>query len=92
MEQLTGDINSVAVYMDGLLVRWKDAEDWLNDLRRLLKSFNQKIFLGEMEKCNFAHPQVKCFVHRFSMEKTAKSAKVDAVLHMSKPTDVSGIR
>lgn len=92
MEKLTSDLDGVAVYMDDLLVSGKDAEDHLNNLRRLLERLNQRGLRCKLEKCKFAQPQVEYLGHQLSKEGIAKSPKVDAVLNMCAPTDVSGLR
>ena len=40
MNQLTSDLPGVAVYLDDILISGKTAEDYLNNLRRLLKRLN----------------------------------------------------
>ena len=42
MNQLTSDLPGVAVYLDDILIDGKNAEDHLNNLRRLLKSLNDR--------------------------------------------------
>jgi hypothetical protein len=92
MDQLTRDLPGTAVYLDDILVSGKDAEDHLGNLRRLLKRLEEKGLRCRLEKCQFAQPYVEYLGHLLSHEGVAKGPKVDAVLNMPPPTDVSSLK
>ena len=60
MTQLTSDFKGVAVYLDDILVRGKNAEDHLENLRQLLQDHGLRC---RLDKCEFAKPTVEYLVH-----------------------------
>lgn len=92
MDQLTKDLPGVAVYLDDILVSGKDREDHVSNLRGLLQRLDEKGLRCRLEKCQFASPYVEYLGHLLSHEGIAKGPKVDAVLKMKPPTDVSSLR
>ena len=92
MDQLTQDLPGVAVYLDDLLVSGKDAEDHIKNLRGLLQRLNQKGLRCRLEKCHFAEPYVEYLGHLLSAEGVAKSPKVNALLTIPPPMDVSSLK
>ena len=92
MDQLTQDLPGVAVYLDDLLVSGKDAEDHVKNLRDLLKRLDEKGLRCRLEKCRFAEPWVEYLGHLLSAEGVAKGLKVNDVLKMPPPTDVSSLK
>ena len=92
MEQLTADLSGVAVYLDDILVSGKDAEDHLANLRALLKRLNEKGLRARLEKCEFAQPYVHYLGHLLSNQGVAKGSKLDAVLEMPSPNNVSELK
>jgi len=92
MEKLTSDLPGVAVYLDDILVSGKDAEDHLANLRGLLTRLHDKGLRCRQEKCLFAQSSVEYLGHTLSREGICKGPKVDAVLQMPPPTDVSSLK
>ena len=87
MEQLTSDLQGVAVYLDDILVSGANAQEHLANLRALLKRLSEKGLRCRLEKCAFAQPSVEYLGHLLSREGIAKGPKVDATLKMPPPTD-----
>ena len=92
MDQLTRDLPGTAVYLDDILVSGKDAEDHLSNLRRLLQRLDEKGLRCRLEKCTFAQPSVEYLGHLLSTEGIAKGPKVNDVIKMPAPTDVSTLK
>ena len=92
MEQLTGDLPGVAVYLDDILISGTTAEEHLKNLRRLFTRLNEKGLRCRLEKCVFAQSSVEYLGHRLSNEGISKGSKVDAVKGMPAPKDVSTLR
>lgn len=92
MDQLTQDLPGVAVYLDDLLVSGTDSEDHINNLQRLLQRLEEKGLRCRLEKCKFAQPWVEYLGHLLSSEGIAKGPKVNDVLKMPRPSNVSSLR
>jgi len=92
MENLTSDLPGVAAFQDDLLVSGKDAKDHLVNLERLLTRLNEKGLRCRQEKCLFAQSSVEYLGHTLSAEGIAKGSKVEAVMKMPSPTDVSSLK
>ena len=92
MDQLTRDLQGVAVYMDDILVSGATAAEHLQNLRSLLKRLQDKGLRCRLEKCIFAQPSVEYLGHILSRQGIAKGSKVDAVKMMPPPETVSGLR
>ena len=92
MEQLTADLSGVAVYLDDILVSGKDADDHVSNLKALLRRLDEKGLRVRLEKCEFAQPFVHYLGHLLSTKGVAKGPKVDAVLNMPPPTNVSELK
>ena len=92
MDQLTKDLPGVAVYLDDILVSGCDAKDHMNNLKRLLQRLQEKGLRCKIEKCQFAQPWVEYLGHTLSQEGIAKGPKVNDVLKMDPPTDVSSLK
>nr|KAG5691046.1 hypothetical protein BaRGS_003076 [Batillaria attramentaria] len=92
MENLTSDLPGVAVFQDDILTSGKDAKDHLSNLERLLTRLNDKGLRCRREKCLFAQPSVEYLGHTLSAEGISKGSKVEAVLKMPPPTDVSSLK
>ena len=92
MDQLTQDLPGVAVYLDDLLISGKDAEDHLKNLRQLLQRLHEKGLRCRLEKCQFAEPYVEYLGHLLSSEGVAKGPKVNDLLKLTPPTDVSSLK
>ena len=91
MENLTSDLPGVAVFQD-MLVSGQDANDHLSNLKRLLTHLNDKGLRCRRDKCQFAQPSVEYIGHTLSAEGISKWSKVEAVLKMPPPTDVSSLK
>ena len=92
MERLTADLEGVAVYLDDMLVGGNTAEEHLTNLRCLLRRLHEKGLRCRLDKCKFAQPSVEYLGHLLSHKGIAKGTKVDAMLNMPPPTDVSGLK
>ncbi|KAL5505455.1 hypothetical protein EMCRGX_G006888 [Ephydatia muelleri] len=75
MDQLTSDLQGVAVYMDDILVSGTTASEHIQNLRALLKCLEEKGLRCRLEKCLFAQPSVEYL----SQQGIAKGPKVHAV-------------
>ena len=92
MENLTSDLPGVAVFQDDMLVCGQDTNDHLSNLKRLLTRLNDKGLRCRRDKCQFAQPSVEYLGHTLSAEGISKGSKVEAVLKMPPPTDVSSLK
>eukprot|EP00731_Ephydatia_muelleri_P006745 Em0003g993a len=92
MDQLTSDLRGVAVYIDDILVSGTTASEHLQNLRALLHRLENKGLRCRLEKCVFAQPSVEYFGHILSGQGIAKGPKVNDVMQMPAPENVSGLR
>ncbi len=92
MEQITGDLQGVAVYLDDILVSGDSAADHVNNLRRLLARLQETGLRCRLEKCEFAKPSVEYLGHHLSKTGISKGKKSDAVREMPTPKSVSELR
>ena len=92
MENLTSDLPGVAVFQDDILVSGQDAGNHLSNLRRLLTRLDDKGLRCRREKCLFAQHSVEYLGHTLSAEGISKGSKVEAVMKMPPPTDVSSLK
>ena len=92
MENLTMDLPGVAVFLDDMLVSGKDAKDHLSNLESLLTRLNDKGLRCNLDKCQFAQQTVEYLGHTLSAEGISKGSKVEAVIKMPPPTDVSNLK
>ena len=92
MTRVTSDLKGVAVYLDDILVSGDSAEDHLHNLRQLLQRLQDKELRCRIEKCMFAQPSVEYLGHTLSHQGIAKGSKVDAVINMHRPHDLSSLK
>ena len=92
MDDLTNDLPGVAVYLDDILVSGSSAEEHLRNLQRLLERLQEKGLRCRLEKCKFAQPNVEYLGHVLSRAGIQKGSKVNAVLAMPAPQDVTSLR
>ena len=92
MDQLTRDLPGVAVYLDDILVSGSTPAEHLANLKSLLQRLDEKGLRCRLEKCTFAAPLVEYLGHTLSKEGIAKGPKVEAILKMPAPRDVSSLR
>ena len=92
MDQLTSDLRGVAVYIDDILVSGTTASEHLQNLRALLHRLESKGLRCRLEKCVFAQPSVEYLGHILSGQGIAKGPKVNDVMQMPAPENVSGLR
>ena len=92
MERLIGDLPGVVVYLDDILVSGKDAEDHLQNLRRLLQRLQDSGLRCRKEKCEFAQPSVDYLGHRLTQSGIVKGRKAEAMQKMPAPTSISELR
>ena len=92
MDQLTSDLRGVAVYMDDILVSGTTPSEHLQNLCALLQRLESKGLRCRLEKCVFAQPCVEYLGHILSGQGIAKGPKVNDVMQMPAPENVSGLR
>ena len=92
MDQLTRDLSGVAVYLDDLLVSGATAKDHLQNLQALLQRLQDKGLRCNLKKCCFAQSSVEYLGHTLSRDGISKGHKVNAVVQMPPPKDVSTLR
>ena len=92
MEQLTCDLQGVAVYLDDILVSGESAADHLQNLKQLLQRLEEHGLRCRLEKCSFAQSSVEYLGHKLTLVGEEKGSKVDAVRNMTEPTDVTSLR
>ena len=92
MENLASDLPGVAVFQDDMFVSGQDTNDYLSNLKRLLTRLNDKGLRCRCEKFQFEQPSVEYLGHTLSAEGISKGSKVEAVLKMPPPTDVSSLK
>ena len=92
MDDITKDLPGVAVYLDDILVSGKNEKDHLFNLKCLLQRLSEHGLRCRKEKCEFAKPSVEYLGHVLSQQGISKGTKVDAVLKMPAPKDVSTLR
>ena len=91
MEQLTQNLRGVAVYFDDILVSGDNAKDHLMNLRALFKRLEEKGLRCNREKCVFAQVSIDYLDHT-SSRGIAKASKVDAILEMPTPKNISTLK
>ena len=89
MEQLTQNLRGVAVYFDDILVSGDNAKDHLMNLRALFKRLEVKGLRCNHEKRVFAQVSIDYLGHILSSRGIAKGSKVDAILEMPTPKNIS---
>ena len=92
MNQLTCDLDGVAVYLDDILVSGSDAKSHLNNLRKLLQRLSEKGLRCNAKKCVFAQPSVTYLGHTLTRDGVKQGPKADAIQNMPPPTNVSQLR
>ena len=92
MENMTSDLPGVAVFQDVMLVSSQDVNDHLSNLKCLLTRLNYKGLRCRRDKCQFAQPSVEYLGHTLLAEGISKGSKIEAVLKMPPPTDVSSLK
>ena len=92
MENLTSDLPGVAVFQDDMLVSGKDAKEHLSNLRGLLQRLNERGLRCRREKCKFAQPSIQYLGHTLSSKGISKGEKVEAVMKMPPPKDVTSLK
>ena len=92
MDQLTCDLDGVAVYLDDILVSGSDATSHLNNLRKLLQRLSEKGLRCNSQKCVFAQPTVTYLGHTLTRDGVKQGPKADAIQNMPPPANVSQLR
>ena len=66
MEQLTYDLQGVAVYLDDILVSGENAVDHLENLQQLIQGLEGNGLRCRLEKYSFAQPSVEYLGHKLT--------------------------
>ena len=82
----------MAIYLDDMLVSGSDAKDHLQNLQALLQHLQDKGLCCNLKKCCFAQSSVEYLGHTLSHDGISKGHKVNAVVQMVPPKDVSTLR
>ncbi|KAL5457669.1 hypothetical protein EMCRGX_G034953 [Ephydatia muelleri] len=90
MDQLTSDLRGVAVYIDD--TGWTTASEHLQNLHALLQRLESKGLHCHLKSVFFAQLCVEYLGHILSGQRTAKGPKVNDVMRMPAPGNVSGVR
>ena len=91
LDQLTSDLQGVALYIDDILVSGLTASEHMQNLRSLFKRLEIKGLCCHLEKCIFAQPWFQYLGHILSQQGIAKGPEVDALKRMPPPESVSGL-
>ena len=89
MDDITKDLPCVVVYLDYIMVSGKNAEDHLYNLKQLLQRLSENGLCCRKEKYEFSKLCVEYLSHVFSQQGISKGSKIDAILDMPAPKDVS---
>ena len=54
--------------------------------------YKKRDYWCRLEKCDFAQPSVEYLGHTLSWQGVSKGSKVDAIVKMPSPTDITGLR
>ena len=92
MDGLTSDLPGVAVCLNDILVSGASADEHLQNLKRLLQRLHEKGLLCQLQKCQFAQTKLEYLGHVLPRNGTEKGSKVNDVLLMPLPHDVSSLR
>ena len=92
MDQLVKDLPGVGCFLDDIIVSGRDENEHLENLERLLNRLLEKGLKCGLDKCVFAQSQVEYLGHTLSSEGISKGSKVNCVLKMPAPKDVSGVK
>jgi len=92
MDSLTSDLPGVAVYLDDILVSGASADEHLQNLKRLLQRLHEKVLRCRLQKCQFAQTKLEYLGNVLSQNGIEKGSKVNDVLLMPPPHDVSSLR
>ena len=91
MDKLTADLQGVIVYLDDILVSGVTASDHLQNLQALFLRLQEKGLRCPLQKCSFAQPSVEYLGFIISNQGIAEGHKVDTVVKMPPPADVTSL-
>ena len=80
------------MYFDDILVNGDNAKDHLMNLRALFKRLEEKGLRCNRERCVFAQVSIDYLGHTLSRQGIAKGSKVDAILEMPTPKNISTLK
>ena len=92
MDHLTCDLQGAAVYLNNILVSRANANEHLQNLEALLQCLSEKGLRCRVEKCDFAQLSMEYLGHTLYGHGASKRSKVDAIVKMPPPTDITGLR
>ena len=80
------------MYFDDILVNGDNAKDHLMNLQALFKRLEEKGLRCNRERCVFAQVSIDYLGHTLSRQGIAKGSKVDAILEMPTPKNISTLK
>ncbi|KII71518.1 Retrovirus-related Pol polyprotein [Thelohanellus kitauei] len=92
MSKITSGFKGVAVYLDDILITGVNDESHLSNLRRLLFRLQDTGLRCNLNKCEFAKPEVVYLGHTISLKGISKGPHTEAVLKMPIPKDIQSLK
>ncbi|GFR74692.1 retrovirus-related Pol polyprotein [Elysia marginata] len=92
MDHFTQNLRGASVYIGDIVVSDNNAEQHLQNLKRLLQRLPYKGLRCRLEKRAFAQPYVEYLGHYLSKNGINEVPKADAVKKMPAPINVSSLR
>jgi len=92
IDSLTSDLPGVAVYLNDILVMEHSADEYLQNLKWLLQRPHEKGLCCRLQKFQFAQTKLEYLGLVLSQHGVEKGSKVNDVVPMHPPHDVSSLR
>ncbi|XP_061506862.1 uncharacterized protein K02A2.6-like [Anopheles gambiae] len=93
MEVMLAGLGGVAVYLDDIVVGGPNEEAHMKNLRAVLKRIEEYGFTIRLDKCSFQKKQIKYLGHLLDSKGLRPDpARIEAILNLQVPTDVTGVR
>ncbi|XP_058120128.1 uncharacterized protein K02A2.6-like [Anopheles ziemanni] len=93
MEVMLAGLDGVAVYLDDIVVGGPNEEAHMRNLRSVLRRIKEYGFTIRLDKCSFQKKQIKYLGHLLDSKGLRPDpARIDAIMKLQVPTDVTGVR